>query len=607
MAERMRHHTHYTIDTASVGPEAALGRVGIGIFNAGRQPIRSTDGRVTLFLTGEFHHQRDRRRDLVASGRLAKDADDAALALAVYETESADGLTALQGVFIVAVWDAATGELTVVNDRFGLYPHYFSHSNGSLAFAPEIKGVICSGAVPRVIDRTAVAQYVRFQHILGDRTWFEAVKLLRPASILRYRPREDRLTVTRYWGWYRIPVNERLTFDEALEQFEALLDASIAARVSPAYRNGIYLTGGLDARLLLAYTARRAPVTTITFGEAGSRDVLYAARLARRAGVRHHWFPLDRDGRWVLECADFHQKLTEGQASWLHAHGMSTLQGARSLIDVNLTGWRAGRRFVADQWFGVSHRSPPLEGLDIVQRLYEAFCSRATWPGLTEGEAGSLFAGRGDSDLRALAFDSFREELARIGPFPMDRLIDQFFADHHTQRLTIHHIVFMRSAFEVRHPYFDYAFMDFIYSLSAASASVVALRKAAITRRMPSLALISYDRDGLLPHTNEAVRFASKALRKTRSVFNRSIWPLFPDRPRLYADYERYLRVDLRQWAEEILFDARTEARGLFDPDAVRALWERHQSGAEIWTVGKLAPLISLELTLRALLDNPSE
>ena len=43
---------------------------------------------------------------------------------------------------------------------------------------------------------------------------------------------------------------------------------------------------------------------------------------------------------------------------------------------------------------------------------------------------------------------------------------------------------------------------------------------------------------------------------------------------------------------------------GLFDPDAVCALWHRHLSGKELWTVGKIAPIISLELTLRALWDD---
>jgi asparagine synthase (glutamine-hydrolysing) len=76
------------------------------------------------------------------------------------------------------------------------------------------------------------------------------------------------------------------------------------------------------------------------------------------------------------------------------------------------------------------------------------------------------------------------------------------------------------------------------------------------------------------------------------------------DRPRLYADYEHYLRTDLRRWAEALLFESRTRDRGLFNPAAVQQLWERHLSGRELWTIGKIAPLMTIEQTIRYLIDD---
>lgn len=63
-------------------------------------------------------------------------------------------------------------------------------------------------------------------------------------------------------------------------------------------------------------------------------------------------------------------------------------------------------------------------------------------------------------------------------------------------------------------------------------------------------------------------------------------------------------RTDLRAWAEGILFDPRARQRGLFDPDTVRALWERHLRGQKLWTIGKIAPLMTIELVLRGLIDD---
>jgi len=78
---------------------------------------------------------------------------------------------------------------------------------------------------------------------------------------------------------------------------------------------------------------------------------------------------------------------------------------------------------------------------------------------------------------------------------------------------------------------------------------------------------------------------------------------LYSQRATLYADYEEYLRRDLRAWAENILFDPRTEQRGIFNMAFVRSLIARHMSGREQWTIGKIAPLITFEMMMRKYFD----
>jgi asparagine synthase (glutamine-hydrolysing) len=220
----------------------------------------------------------------------------------------------------------------LVNDRFGLYPLYFSRIGDAFAFAPEIKGVLCAPNVARRLNQTAIAEYTRFQQLLGDKTWFEDVTLLPPASLLRYRPHDGQLTLERYWDWDAIGHQPAIDFDEAVDECIRLFQRAVDEMARPPRRVGVYLSGGLDGRTILGFLDQQAPpVTTITYGAPGCRDVVYAAELARRAGSRHHWFPL-HDGRWILEQAPLHLALTR-MHSWMHAHGMSTLPGP-TLIDV---------------------------------------------------------------------------------------------------------------------------------------------------------------------------------------------------------------------------------------------------------------------------------
>lgn len=604
MGERMKHRPHQVIEGGSPREGVALGRIGIGIFNRDVQPVRSADGKVWVCLTGEFFHQAARRVEMVKAGMLREDGDDGELALRVYLGEGAEGLTKLEGEFTVAVWDGRIGELVLVNDRFGLYPHYIAHTGGRFVFAPEIKGVLCAPGVSKRLNLTAIAEYVRFQQMLGDKTWFEDVLLLPPASLVRYRPWDDRLSITRYWDWDEIGEQPAISFGEAVEECIRLFQRGVDARIRGPYRVGVYLSGGLDSRTIVGFIDGRVPVTTITYGAAGCRDVVYAAEIARRAGSDHHWFPFV-DGRWVEEYAPLHLALTEGMHSWMHSHGISTLDEARKMIDVNLTGWDGGTVLggvIADYERDAYYRDASSE-VDLVQRLYEGLCQKFTWPGLTEAEAGTLFSDGSDGALRWAALDSLREELARTTHYPPRRRVDYFYVAQHDRRSTQNLVVFTRSAIEVRCPFFDYDLVAFVYSLPEHFRTVPAFIRQIITRRMPRLATVPYEKDDLLPHCSKLVHHSHATLRRGKNWINRHILPLFPQRPRLYTDYENYLRTDLREWAEGILFDRRTLERGLFDPAAVRALWERHLGGQELWTIGKVAPLITIEMVLRYLHD----
>lgn len=606
---RMCHQAHYIMETIAPNSQVGLGRIGIGIFNRPSQPVHSLDGKVWLCMTGEFYHQEARRAELVQAGLLASEAPDAALALQVYLHEGALGLTQLDGAFTLTVWDERRKELLLVNDRYGLYPHYFAHVGGAFTFAPEIKGVLCAPEPSRKLNEVAIAEYIRFQQLLGDKTWFEDVQTLPPASLLRYDLLENKLSITRYWDWDAIETQSSITFDEAIAESIRLFQRAVNAMTAPPQRIGVYLSGGLDGRIILGFIDQQVSVTTITFGAANCRDVIYARQLARWAGSKHHWFPF-HDGQWVREYAPLHLALTEGMHSWMHAHGISTLAEARKLIDVNLSGWdgattMGGFAILENHEHDRFYRYAPDE-ITLTQRIYDAFCQELTWPGLTESEAATLLSGGSAARLRWLAFDSLQAELSQTAHYLADRRVDYFYIQQSMRRSLQNQIVLARSAIEVRCPYMDYDFVNFMYSLPDHVRCNPAFRRTIVERRMPHLAMVPYEKDNRLPKNKGLLYHTHTTFQRAKGWINRKVAPIFPQHPRLYADYEQYLRTDLREWAAAILFDRRTQERGFFDPAAMRALWERHQSGAELWTIGKIAPLISLELVMRSLYDEPA-
>jgi len=386
MGNVMRHRKWYIVETYwDESTRVSLGRIGIGILNREPQPVISEDGNTVLFLAGEFFDWEgapDRADDL----RRDRFRTDAEYALRMYKVYGVDFVRHLAGAFVIAIYDRLQRVVMLVTDRFGLYPLYFEHRDGYLVFAPEIKGIRAVADRLHPLDDVALAQYMRFQQLLGTRTFFKDIQMLAPASVLTFELKEGLLRIDTYWSFDQISaLPARITFREAVEESARLMRLAVARRLRGDHRMGVYLSGGLDSRTILAAYPPDSPrPTTITFGLRNCKDVYYAARVARRAGTPHCFCELFY-GNWVKEYADFHLDLTEGFHSWVHMHGINTLETARHLFDINLTGFAGDQNLGGFSDASVSLGRSPDE-LAYLANLFELFVERYHWPGISEAE-----------------------------------------------------------------------------------------------------------------------------------------------------------------------------------------------------------------------------
>jgi asparagine synthase (glutamine-hydrolysing) len=600
MGTEMSHRAWYSVEThIDEGAGVGLGRIGIGIFNQEAQPVCNEGQNLIVFMCGELYGTTELRRNLKAKGHRFRDDSDLELVLRLYQEMGERFVYELEGVFVLVIWDRSRHEVIISNDRFGLYPLLYAHYDGKLIFAPEMKGILGDPDFRKELNLTAVAEYVRFQHFLGDKTFFEELKLLPNASLLRYDTQTDQLMIRSYWDFSQISeLPATLTFEDAVDEAGRLLRAAVNKLTSGNYRLGVYLSGGIDSRVILGLMNRSVfPITTITYGQRGCRDVVYAEKLATQVGTRHHYFEF-LDGKWVEDFADLHLELTEGFHSWIHAHGISILDQVRPLIDINLTGFGGAEI----NWEDLAILQAP-DDEAFLSHVFHSLSQKTTWPSIDDIEERLLFSPQISSQMYGLAFDSFRSELAKYDRLPYAQRAASFSRLNPDRRLFQYHTVFSRSYFEQRFPFCDYRYTEFIYALPPEMLFSRKLRRAIIIKFIRPLARIPYDKDDLPITGSEVSHIAAKLVQKSKSYTNRYIAPIFEEHATLYADYENWLRNELRDWGENILLGERTLQRDIFNPAFLRSLWRRHQSGLEVHTIGKIAPLMTLEMMLRRFYD----
>jgi len=599
MAVNMSHQPWYCTETLVIpgNSNIGLGRVSIGIFNTESQSTKNSKPGVTVFFTGEIYNSADLNRSLSEKVNYVGSESDIQLITALYREFGIDFVKSIQGAFFLVVFDAPNQQLYLANDRFGLYPHYYYYQNKNLLFSPEVKGILSAPFVPRKLDVTSACEFIRFQQILGEKTFHTDICLFPYGSIAHYDLIAGEFGVRRYWNWDQIPYRPDITFNEAVEEVGSLFENIVRRLSTGNLKTGVFLSGGLDSRSILGLIPHNErPPISATFGNRNSRDVIYASQISRAVGSQHFWFDIP-DGQMVLQNIDLHLKLTEGFHSWIHMHGIGMLPELRGVMDCNLTGWDGGTVMGHSDHINAIYNYP-VDEWTVFLRTYHQFRESYTWPCLTDAEERLLFTPEFGKHAIGRAFESMMAEFSNFWQFRHEYAAEYFYIVNHCWRMTHHMITTCRSAVEVRFPYWDYELIDFLYSLQPQLRKDQMMFRTMITRKLPHLARIPYDKNEFLPSVKPYQYYPQMLAVRLLKRLN-----LFPNRQTLYADYENYLRSDLRTWAETILFDERTVSRGIFNPDFVRSLMNRHLAGHENWILGKIAPLITFEMVMREFFD----
>ena len=94
-------------------------------------------------------------------------------------------LDRLNGMFAFALHDADRGTLFLARDRLGVKPlHYVELSDGSLAFASELKGLLAHPLVRRSPDLRAVEDYMAWGYVPDDACIVAGVRKLAAGHFL---------------------------------------------------------------------------------------------------------------------------------------------------------------------------------------------------------------------------------------------------------------------------------------------------------------------------------------------------------------------------------------------------------------------------------------
>ena len=215
----------------------------------GHQPFPSEDGRYVMVYNGEIYNFKEFYPELKSNGFDIRTSSDTEVLLKLYQMHGLKMLNRLNGMFAFAIWDKIEKKLTVVRDRMGVKPLYYSFYNETFYFASEQKALFSAG-VPLRIAQDGLGEYVFNRFVAGENTLYENVKKVLPGHSLIIHE-SGKITTEKWWD-LKSEIQNQPKITNPLEWFKATFDDSIQLRMVSDVPVGVMLSGGLDSSSILA-------------------------------------------------------------------------------------------------------------------------------------------------------------------------------------------------------------------------------------------------------------------------------------------------------------------------------------------------------------------
>lgn len=264
-------------------------RLSIIDVEGGRQPLGNEDDSIQVVFNGEIYNHRELRRELEAGGHRFQTRSDTEVIVHLYEELGTELVNRLRGMFAFAVWDRKRESLLLARDRVGLKPLYYHRDSKHIVFGSTMRALMAHEATPRCVDPNAVDEYLTFGFIGSDRSIFRDVHKLPAGHTLVVSRREWCSQPRRYWE-LRIASDRAPSTAEWLATVDGKLSETVAAHRISDVPVGAFLSGGLDSAAIVGKWAEQGgdlQTFSIGFAEADYDETPHARRVAQRFGTTH--------------------------------------------------------------------------------------------------------------------------------------------------------------------------------------------------------------------------------------------------------------------------------------------------------------------------------
>ncbi len=585
--------------SAWVAEGVALGHSRLSIVDLspeGHQPMHSLSGRTVIVFNGEIYNFPGIKKELLDAGYKFRSNSDTEVLLNGYEHWGMEKLLGkIDGMFAFVLFDRFEKKAFIARDRLGKKPLYYYNDGESLLFSSDIRSIYALKKDKLSMDFESLDYYFTELSVPQPKTIWKEIQQLSPATVLSIDLLKGEQHFSEYWK-LNIQKNYKISLGAAIEESTSLLNSAIEKRRISDVPIGCFLSGGIDSGLVTALLATQSSekINTFTIGLSYEEmnEMPDARIVADRYNTNHHEIVLEADVLNTLP--DLIEFCGEpfADSSLIPSHYVSKAIGSH--VKVALSGDGGDELFGGYNEYGLAYRSfafakkYPNSHWRNIQVLIDKIAGRlrgkkenagAYSDYLTRSGSRKLFREMGFLETSPLYNPAFKDSKSGFSSkllqekwdlFSDNNLPDNLMASSLQTRLLNDYLVkvdraSMYNSLEVRSPFLDTDLLEFAFSLPPEHKFHGNVNKYILKQIAKKYIDVNIEK-------------------RTKRGFGIPV--------------HEWLRKDMKNWAQNIIFDGLLKRNEWFDTGFVEKIWKSHQEGTSNH-VHQLWSLICFELWMQ--------
>ncbi|WP_028521864.1 asparagine synthase (glutamine-hydrolyzing) [Runella limosa] len=556
----------------------------IDLNEASNQPFTEQSKRYTIVFNGEIYNYQHVKDEL--SFYPWQTSSDTEVILAAYIHWGPSCLQKLNGMFAFSIWDSFKQELFFARDRLGVKPFYYYYDQNIFTFSSELRSLIAGNFFTPILNPDSVSDFLIYQSVRTPHTFFKNVWQLPPGhwglvSGINFK-------INQYWSILESPQSpfSNLNYNDTLLETKRLFTNAVQSRLVSDVPVSAFLSGGIDSSAVVATMASlsQTPIETysIVFNEKEFDESEYAQIIAQKYHTKHTELLL-KPSQFLDELPQFFRSMDSPTTDGLNTYVVSKLvasTGTRVALsglggDELFAGYDGFKRFkkfnqINYQWLKpigslIAPLLPRNRSWNKISQLLQS----------SEWDLYSFYSNNRNTflkrELQQLGFNyngntswiDFQNNQLHSKPALSQYSISEL--THYTLDVLLKDTdqMSMASSLEVREPFFDYQFVEFILQVPDKYKYHSSTPKSLLVNALGEL----------LPH---------EIIYRPKKGFS------FP--------WKQWLRNDIRDFCEVHL--EQLSHRQLFENQSIKTIWHNFLHDKQGITWLHIWALVTLEAYL---------